>query len=110
MSNNFLQVFEDEIKTVWGDIESLAVDETKAVWNTFKGAFLAISPTQALNDLIPMFEHLFGDVVVHDYGDALVTIENYAEVKVIPWVKDANEHVLIAALAAWQVSKLSKVV
>lgn len=110
MSNNFLQVFEHEVQEVWGDIEELAVDETKAVWNSVKGTFLAIKPKQWLDDAVPMFENVFGDVVIHDYADALQQVVMYAEVKLIPWVKDTSEHVLIAMISSWQASKLSKVV
>lgn len=106
--NNFLKVFEDEVKTIWGDVEELAVDETKAIWNNFKGAFLALTPKIMLEDIVPTFETVFGDLVIHDYADALQKLYMYAEQKAVPWLENLGEHVITAALAAWQASKLAK--
>lgn len=110
MTNNFLQVFEQEVEVVWGDITSLDVDETKAIWNTFKTPFLAINPKQMMTDAVPMFETVFGDVVIHDYGDALQQVIEYGETKIIPWVQTVGEHVLTAMIASWQASKIAKVI
>ena len=108
--NNFLQVFENEVTSLWGDVEALAIDETKAVWKTFKTAFLKLDPKTMFEQVVPTLEAVFKDVVIHDYGDALQQITMYAEVNVVPWLKDVNEHELTAIIASWQSSKLAKVI
>lgn len=111
--NNFLTVFEDEVKEIWGDIKELAVDETKAVWNTFKTTFLAIKPEEMLNDVIPTLEKVFGDIVIHDYANALQKVYEYAELeeaKGVLWLKTLTEHEVTAIMASWQASKLAKVI
>lgn len=107
--NNFLTVFENEVKALWGDIEQLAVDETKAIWNTFKTPFLAINPKAMFESVLPTLEACFGDVVIHDYADALQKLYMYAETNVAPWLQTVTEHEVTAIIASWQSSKLAKV-
>lgn len=105
--NNFFQVFINEVKQVWGAVEELAIDETKAIWNTFKTPFLALNPKAMLNDVLPTLKDCFGDVVIHDYADALQKLYQYAETKAAPWLETLTEHEVTAILASWQSSKLA---
>ena len=100
---NLIQAIEADVVQEWGKIETLVVDETKAVWNTVKAAWFALTPAQ-WQDVIKLLENEAASFIGHDYAGMVQNLVMWGETKGLPWLATVEENVLVSIIATWKVS------